>query len=170
MNEERVVQEFLYKPMQKFGVRELARETGLDTKTIMKYLRKLVNEKIVLKDAVDGSFAKYEANRNSISYRLFKSNFLTKRLALSGLIDFLYNKLRPNAIVLFGSVQKGTYVQKSDIDIFIQSKEEDIDVSYYKRKIGHDIQLFFEEDLNELTEGLRNNIVSGYTVVGRLRI
>lgn len=166
--EERVLQEFFYNPMKRFGVRELSRITHLDTKTVMKYLRILASQKIIVKKKEE--FAYYEANRLSPSFRLRKSNFLTNKIAASGLIDYLEDKLKPKALILFGSVQKGTYLEQSDVDIFVQGKELKINLGRFEKSIGHEINLLFEEDLNRLSEGLRNNINSGNRLLGRLEI
>ena len=156
--------------MHPFGVRELSREAGLDTKTVMKYLKNLAKDNIILKKKNKGHFPHYEANRGSDTYRIFKSTVFIERIARSGLIDFLREKLNPKAIVLFGSIQKGTYGERSDIDFFIQGKDKSIDVSFYEKKLGHEIQLHFEEDMSNLTEGLRSNIINGYTLSGRLSV
>jgi len=154
--------------MKQFGVRELSRITNLDTKTILKYLQKLSDQKIVVKIKEKNTFVHYEANRLSPSYRLIKSNYLTTKIAVSGLIDYLERELHPKALVLFGSVQKGTYMEKSDVDIFVQGKEHKIDLHNFEKLIGHEINLFYEEDLKNLSEGLRNNILRGNRLTGRL--
>ena len=50
------------------------------------------------------------------------------------------------AIVLFGSVAKGTYHEKSDIDIFICKAYKRIDLRKYENKLGHKINLLFGID------------------------
>ena len=45
-----------------------------------------------------------------------------KKVFASGLIDFLEKNISPEAIVLFGSVQKGTYHKGSDVDLFVQAE------------------------------------------------
>ena len=169
-NEERLLSLFFYQPMSQFGVRELSRETKLDTKTVMKYLRILVRDGIVVRIQQKNKYPYYEANRLSKHYKLVKSTNMINKLAVSGLVDFLEKELKPKAIVLFGSVQKGTYLKDSDIDIFIQGKEAKIDLSPYERKLKHEIQIFFEDNLNNLTDGLRNNIISGSTLSGGLML
>jgi len=157
-------------PMRKFGIRELSRITHLNSKTVMKYLRIIVRNGIVVRVKQKNSYPYYEANRLSKKYKLAKSTALLENLASSGIIDFLEQKLKPRAIVLFGSAQKGTYLKTSDIDIFIQAKETKIDVLAYERKLKHEIQLFFEKDMNNLTAGLRNNIINGNTLSGALTL
>ncbi len=169
-NEEKLLSLFFYRPMSQFGVRELSRETKLDTKTVMKYLKEFVRDGIIVRVKQKNKYPYYEAKRLSKQYKLVKSTTITAKIAISGLVDFLEETLKPKALVLFGSMQKGTYHKKSDIDIFVQEKETKIDVSGFEKKLKHDIQLFFEEDLNNLTEGLRNNIISGNTLSGGLRL
>ena len=169
-NEEKLVSLFFYQPMSQFGVRELSREAKMDTKTVMKYLKVFVKEGIVVKIQQKNKYPYYEANRLSKQYKFVKSANMLAQIAMSGLLSFLEETLKPKAMVLFGSMQKGTYHKKSDIDIFIQEKETKIDVSVFEKKLKHEIQLFFEEDLNNLTEGLRNNIISGNTLSGGLRL
>ncbi len=162
--------QFFYDPMGKFGVRELSRLTHLDTKTVMKYLRHFVKMKVIIKKIEKGKFPYYEANRLSKVYRIVKSNALVNRIAESGLIDFLEKELKPKAIVLFGSVQKGTYIKNSDIDFFIQGPEKKINLEKFEHELKHEVQLFFEVDLNNLSDGLRGNIIDGNTLSGALEL
>ena len=161
---------FFYYPMRRFGVRELGRLTSKNSKTVMKHLRSLVNHGIITRVKQRRRYPYYEANHLSKKYKLLKSIALLEKLATTGLIDFLEEKLSPSAIILFGSAQKGTYLKGSDIDLFIQGKEKHLDLALYEQKLKHEIQLFFEEDLYNLTEGLRNNIISGSTLCGGLKI
>ena len=170
MIEDRLLRQFFYEPMNQFGVRELSRQTHFDTKTVMKHLRELVKRKLILKKIQKGKFPNYEANRLSRNYKIIKSNVLMNEIAQTGLFDFLEQELKPKAIVVFGSVQKGTYLKNSDVDIFMQCKEKKIDLSKFEKKLGRDIQIIFEEDLNKLTEGLRSNIINGNTVSGALQL
>ena len=164
-----LVQQFFNYPMRPFGVRELSRTLHLNTKTIMKQLQQLRKQQVIVKVHERGRFPHYEANRLSRQYKIVKSNALMNEIAQSGLFDFLEQELRPKAIVVFGSVQKGTYLKHSDIDIFIQGREKKIDLSAFEQKLGKDIQLLFEEDLNNLSTGLRNNIINGNTISGALQ-
>ncbi len=162
--------QFFLNPMTKYGVRELARLTKLDTKTVMKYLQDLVRERVVIKRKEKGKYSYYEANRLSYIYRHEKSEVLVKKILTSGLIEFLEKELSPKAIVLFGSVQKGIYHKDSDIDLFIPSEYKQLDLSKFNKKIGHHIQLFFEKDLKKLSKGLLENIYNGLVLAGKLEV
>ena len=72
--------------------------------------------------------------------------------------------------MLFGSVQKGTYHQESDVDIFVQTKYKNIDIYSFNKKLGHPIQLFFEENLSALSAGLLENIYNGLVLSGKLEV
>ncbi|MBI4016424.1 MAG: nucleotidyltransferase domain-containing protein [Candidatus Aenigmarchaeota archaeon] len=166
--QDKLHQLFFSYPMRKFGVRELSRITHLNSKTVMKYLRRMVRKGIAVRIKQKNSYPYYEANRLLKKYKLAKSTSLLEKLASSGIIDYLEQKLKPKAIVLFGSAQKGTYLKTSDVDIFIQAKETKIDLQSYEQKLKHEIQLFFEENMSNLTTGLRNNIINGNTLSGAL--
>src|SRR3989338_1344247 len=165
---EAVQQQFFYYPMTQFGVRELARRTNLDTKTVLKYLKDLVRRKVVLKKKEEGTYPHYEANRLSLLYRHEKSEVLVKKILESGVVEWLNQSLKPKAIVLFGSVQKGTYHESSDVDLFVQADYKKLDLERFNIKIGHPIQLFFEKDLKNLSRGMLENIYNGLVLGGRL--
>jgi len=161
---------FFLNPMKKFGVRELSRITHSDTKTVMKYLKKLRQKHLIVKHSEEGTYAKYEADRESLLYRHEKSEYLVKKVLESGLIEDLETRCHPTAIVLFGSVQKGTYHQNSDIDIFVLAKEKKLDLHLFEKKIGYPIQLLFEENLRVLSKGLLGNIYNGLVLAGKLEV
>jgi len=165
-----IQEQFFSHPMNRYGVRELARLTNIDTKTVMKYLKELVNTKIILKKENKGAYAYYEANRLSYIYRYEKSDVLIKKIMHNGLIDYLENKLHPKVIVLFGSVKKGTYHSGSDVDIFIQAEYKKLNLHKFNKEIGHRIQLFYEQDLHKLNQGLLENIYNGLVLAGKLEL
>ncbi len=162
--------QFFLNPMAKYGVRELARILRLDTKTVMKYLKELVKERIIIKRKETGRYPYYQANRLSRIYRHEKSEMLIKKIITSGLIDHLEKHLSPKAIVLFGSVRKGTYHKDSDVDLFVQAEYKRLDFKKFNAKIGHKVQLIFEEDLTRLSEGLLENIYNGSVLAGKLEV
>lgn len=170
MPEETLLKQFFNKPMSRFGVRELSRQTHLDTKTVMKYLKAFINQELVVKKIQKGTFPYYEANRLSPLYKFEKGHTLIRKIIESSLITFLEQKLQPRAIVLFGSVAKGTYHEKSDIDIFIHGKYCRLDLRKYEQKLKHEIRLLFEEDLRQLSLGLLENIYNGEILSGKVEV
>lgn len=165
---ERLTEQFFLDQMRKFGVRELSRRTKMDTKTTMKYLKELAKDKVILKRKEKGRHTYYEANIPSRIYRHEKSEAVVKKIIKSGLIEYLEQKLKPKVIVLFGSIPKGAYHEKSDVDIFIQTERKRLDLEGYEKKIGYPISLFFEKNLKELSKGLLTNICDGMVLSGHL--
>ena len=161
---------FFHHPMTQYGVRELSKQTKTDTKTVMKYLHKLVKKKIILRKHETGKFPYYEANRTSYLYHHEKSELIIKKIYQSGVIEYLEHQFSPKVIVLFGSIRKGTYHHQSDVDIFIQAPYKQIDSSKFSKKIGYPIELFCEADLNNLSKGLLTNIYNGLVLAGKLEI
>lgn len=161
---------FFLHPMAQYGVRELSRITHTDTKTVLKYLKELVKKRIVIRRYIKGKFPYYEANRTSYLYRHEKSEVVVKKILESGLIEFLEEQFSAKAMVLFGSAQKGTYYQESDVDIFVQAPYHRVDLSSFAKKIGHPIQLLCEENIHSLSKGLLTNIYNGLVLVGKLEV
>lgn len=168
--EQKLLDLFFERPMSKFHVRELGRLTDLDTKTVMKYLKDFVKKYLIVRKKEKKGFPFYEANRLSPLYRYKKSQLVIERIYESNLIPFLEKELKPQVIVLFGSVQKGTYHEKSDIDIFVQAKQMKLNLSKFEKKLKRKIVLFFEEDPKSLTKGLLQNIYNGYMLSGQLKL
>lgn len=169
-NESRIADLFFQQPMAKFHVRQIGRLANLDTKTVMKYLGGLSRKEIALRKKEKGKFAHYEANRLSPLYRHEKSHAVIERIYGSGLISYIWGQLHPKAVVLFGSMRKGTYHEGSDIDIFIQAEKTRLDLSSFERKLGRRINLLFESQPKTLSKGLLQNIYNGYVLDGELEI
>ena len=168
--EDRILHLLFNRPMFKFHIRKLSKETGLDTKTVMGYLRKFIKEDIVIRKKERDHHPYYEANRLSRIYRCKKSNFMIENITKSGLIEYLEEKIHPELIILFGSMQKGTYYRGSDIDLFIKADKIKIDLSKFEKKLGHKINLFFEKDFKKLSKGLLQNIYNGHVFSGNIEV
>ena len=82
----------------------------------------------------------------------------------------MYEKFNPNSIVLFGSYQKGEDTIKSDIDLFIESKEQNINLQEFETKLNRKIQLHFNESFEKYPKELKNNICNGIVLKGYLEI
>ena len=49
--------------------------------------------------------------------------FSLNKIKEIGLLDYIYDKCMPDAIILFGSASKGEDTEESDIDIFVRFRE-----------------------------------------------
>ena len=168
--QEKLLKQFFYHPMKPFHVRELSRIAHVDAKTVMKYLRTWQQQGLVRRVHPIGRFVYYESQRTGRAYHYEKSQMIVKHIIYSGLIDYLEEHLHPKALVLFGSMQKGTYHLQSDIDIYAQAQQIHIDLHRFEQKLGHSVNLFFEPKPKKLSKGLLTNIYNGYILAGNLEV
>ena len=49
---------------------------------------------------------------------------------------------------LFGSYSRGEDVEESDIDLFVEAKERNLDIRRFEKALGRKMQLHFKEDIN----------------------
>ncbi|MBD3361832.1 hypothetical protein GF358_03500 [Candidatus Woesearchaeota archaeon] len=103
-------------------------------------------------------------------FKIHKQQTITLKIYDSGLIDHIENKLHPRCIILFGSVRKGEYTKKSDIDLFVQAQTKQINLEKYEKKLKHKINLFFEKDFHKLSKELLENLINGIKLSGYIRI
>ena len=158
---DRVLELFYENPNKRFTVRELASKTKIAKSTVHKYLNQLKKENLITGE-----------NKPSDS-DLFKTGkvfFYIQKMIKTGMIDYIAKYLNPSCIILFGSFRKGESDKDSDIDLFIEATKKTIDLTKFEKKIGHDIQLFIESDINKLPERLFNNVINGIKLKGYFKI
>ena len=76
----------------------------------------------------------------------------------------------PKSIVLFGSFSKGEDIESSDIDIFVEAEEMEIDLTKFEKKLSRKINLYFDENLKKLGKNLKENIINGIVLGGVIEI
>ncbi|MBS3073498.1 nucleotidyltransferase domain-containing protein [Candidatus Pacearchaeota archaeon] len=112
----------------------------------------------------------YTAIRDNPNFILYKKLSILFELNDIGLIDYLWDKLSPESIVLYGSFVKGESIEDSDIDLFILGKERKVDITKFEDKLDKKIHLFFKESLKEIPNELKNNILNGVILKGYLQV
>ena len=86
----------------------------------------------------------------------------------SGVIDFIEETVSPKSIVLFGSYSRGEDIENSDIDLFVECKNEELDLKSFEKKLGRKIELHFNEKFTMYPKELKNNIINGVVLNGFL--
>ena len=165
----RILEQFIEFPSTYFSVRGLARELKLSHATILNYINDLQKLGFIKKKEVT-LYPTYFANTESQKYKFYKRNWLIFRINESGLINYIQKETLPSSLILFGSGSKATFTEKSDIDIFIEANETKLDLSKYEKKLNHKINLIFEQNINNLSKELRNNIINGVILYGFIKI
>ena len=164
-----VLKEFLDEPMKKKQIREISRDIKLATTSVKLHIKRLMENKLVI-EKNDDIFKYYIANFDNEQFRFYKKINTLFKLYESGLIDHLNDLCSPDAIILFGSCSKGEDTGESDIDLYLQAKEKNLDIGRYEKLMKRKIQLFFAEDFNKLPKELRNNIINGVKLDGYLKV
>ncbi|MFA6888491.1 MAG: nucleotidyltransferase domain-containing protein [Candidatus Woesearchaeota archaeon] len=115
-------------------------------------------------------FPLYTANRDAKKFKTAKVLYNLKSVQESGIIEYLEEKLAPKVIVLFGSYRRGEDVESSDIDLFVECKEEQINITKYEKIFAKKIQFHFKENFLTYPKELKNNIINGIVMSGFLEV
>jgi len=112
---------------------EIAKSTGMSCGTIYPSLNELLETRIITQRKV-GRSPLYTINKNHILFHKIKELIDTEKKGLPNIAEEFASSLPKDnitAIVLFGSVAREKFTEKSDIDILVVSKNEKV-----KEKIG----------------------------------
>lgn len=168
-NTYRILELFIEFPSKDFSVRGIARDLKLSHATILNYINDLQKLNLIKKKETT-LYPTYFANTESQKYKFYKKNWLIFKITEPGLIDYIQKETLPSSIILFGSGAKATFTEKSDIDIFVEANETKLSLAKYEKKLGHKINLLFEQNINNLSKELRNNIINGVVLYGFIKI
>lgn len=166
------VAEVFYKyPTKEHYLKGISKEINLAHTSVKKHLEELSKLSIIKETILKKGkriFPVYKADINSKIYRKYKTIYNLISIQESEVIDFLYDKLMPRAIVFFGSFQKGEDIEDSDIDIFVECKKEELDLKKFENKLCRKIQLHFKDNFKDYSKELKNNILNGIVLSGFL--
>ena len=164
-----VLRVFLDDPLPAEGMplRWISRKARLAHTSVKIHLNSLEKEGLVKKEN-GRSFPVYRAVQESEKFRFYKKmDILFRLVEETGLVEALWDKLSPTAIVLFGSASRGEDVGGSDIDIFIGGREKRFDANKFEKPLARKISLHFG-DFKRLPKELSNNIANGVVLAGYL--
>ena len=165
------MEEFFVSPTKEHSLMDVSRNVGLAHTSVKKNLLQLVKQDLVIETVErkgKRKFPVYRANRDNRLFREQKMIYNLASLLNSGFIKFMEEMLAPKSIVVFGSYRRGEDVENSDIDVFLECREEKIKVDKFKKKLNREIQLHFKEDFDLYSSELKNNIINGIVASGFL--
>ena len=162
-NNEKILEIFMKKPTEGFQIRDIVRLSKLGNPTVTRVLAKL-KAKGLVKKTKGRVYPYYEANLDSYLFKKLK--LACNLLSLEKLIKKIVAKTRPNCVVLFGSAAKGEDTEKSDIDLFVQSRRQEVNANKTEKLLNRKINLLFEPEIKKLGKELRNNLANGIVVYG----
>lgn len=162
---------FFVNPTVQLRVRHIEKTLSLPLPSVIRYAKELEKEGILKQDKIS-NVVFYSADRASKSFILEKKLFNIKSLYTSGLVEYLISNYHNPAIFLFGSYAKGEDIEKSDIDLYIEtSKTEKINLEKFEKKLNRAIQVFTYKNINQVeNKELANNIINGITLNGFLEV
>lgn len=168
-NRYKLLKLFLDSPTDSFRLREIARLTKISPPSVMIYLKEFENEGLIKKQ-IKRKVPFYTAVRDSSRFILYKKISIFYELNNVGLVDYIWDKLSPEAIVLYGSFSRGESIENSDVDLFILGKHKEIDLVNFEKGLNKKIHLVFKESLKETPNELKNNILNGIILKGYIKV
>lgn len=167
----KVLQPFLINPNRdNIGLRELSRLTGLSTPSVKLHLKRLVQEGIIMTGPFRG-MPVYWANQADERFRYLKKINTLNLLHKTGLIQYIYDKCQPNVIILFGSASRGEDTKDSDIDLYVECIETNLDLIQFEKELKRKVQLHFYDSFNKVhSKELKNNLLNGIILEGYIKV
>ncbi|MEA3430163.1 MAG: nucleotidyltransferase domain-containing protein [Nanoarchaeota archaeon] len=156
---------FFINPTAKLRVRGIERTLKLSLPSVIRYCKELMDEGILGIIRI-GNVVFYTADKTNKIYLLEKRLFNIKEIFESNIIKYLRKELSNPAIVLFGSFAKGEDLEKSDIDIYIESlSKKELNLKKFEKLLNRKIQIFKFKNIKQVSNPhLANNIVNGITL------
>ncbi len=172
-NRWKVARVFFNEPRKEHYLREISRKSGLSTTSVKKHLESLKDEKIIEGAEVkrgERTYPLYKAQTFSDKYKKLKKTDFLYRMENTGLLEYLEETFSPDCIVLFGSASRGEDTEDSDIDLFLQAEERNVELDEYEEGLNRKIQLHLNPDFKDYPEELKNNIANGIVLRGFLEV
>jgi len=162
-NRDKILEQFFLFPTKRWHIREIARATNIAHTSINRYISELLREELIIKDKE--LYTAYKANRKSDNFKLLKKLYWNKTLVESGFVEHIYEKTHAEFIILFGSCSKGEDIESSDIDIYLESSQKEINLNKYELAFSRKINLYFRK-FNKVQDELKNNLLNGIILHG----
>ena len=162
---------FFLNPMKEHYLMDISRKIGLAHTSVKRNLLELIKLGIIRESSEERGgreFPLYSANMDSKLFIMYKKIYNLRTIMESGLIGFIEEKLMPKCIVLFGGYQRGEDTETSDIDIFVECENEELNLDKFEKKLGRKIELHFRKKFTSYPDELKNNIVNGIVMRGFL--
>jgi len=167
-NKYKILKVFFLSPITKFGLREISRAVKLGLPSVKKYLNELISENLIMKENYKGNPV-YFAERDYEKFKIYKIISTQYELFNSGVIDYIWKKVSPEAIIFYGSYRKGESTEDSDIDLFAIGKKTEVNLDKYEHILGKKIHLIIEEN-HSISNELKNNLINGIVLKGYFKV
>lgn len=152
--------------------RDIAQLLDVSPTAISKSLKDLKDEGLLKIERMKGiKLLMIQLNRENRRTLSLKRAENMRMLAELSIIDIIENYFPGCSITLFGSYSLGEDVVNSDIDLaVIGSKEKDIDLTKFEKKLERRIILQFYDNFGNINKNLRNSITNGIVLNGVIEL
>lgn len=160
---------FFLNPTVRLRKRQIEREAQVPFPSVVRYVNELLAERI-LREEVFGGVKVYSASRSD-KYLIEKRLWNIGQVYDSGLIDHLKDEYSDPLIILFGSYSFGEDIDRSDIDIFVETSRKVVVPNSFSKKLRREVQVFREKNIKNIKNKLLiNSILNGIVLSGHVRI
>lgn len=157
----KVAEVFFREPTRVHYIKEISKKINLAHTSVKKHVRELIGEGLV--EQTEGDiYTGYRAKRDSPHFIFAKKISNQILLQESGLLDVLKENY-PEAIIIFGSYDKGEDLETSDIDIYADIKRYKTDLEKFESHLKRKIQIIFK---GEASKSLMGSINQGTLLYG----
>jgi len=163
-----LLEPFFKDPSLETSIRQLSRETDISPAWISKNIKQFEKKEIL---NVEDSLASKKISTGE-KFRAVKEIYNYWKIQSSGLVELLEEELKPDAIILFGSFERGEDRKNSDIDIaVINGREKNLDLSNFEKNLlGRNIEIQSIDDLKNSDINFRNSLANGKTLYGFMEV
>lgn len=147
---------------ERISVRQYARLMKISPPTASLLLRGYEKEGLLVKEK-DRNYIMFCANKESRNFIMMSRIYWQHRLGS------LVKSIDADDIVLFGSLSKAETKTESDIDLAIFGGKK-INLENFEKEMKREIQAFWFDSLHDANKELRNNIINGHVLSGRLEL
>jgi len=150
---------------KRISVREYAKMIKVSPPTASKILAEYHKEGL-LKRQEERNYLFFFANAENKFFIDLSRIYWGARL--KGLAEYIEKTAVMPLIILFGSLSKGETTSASDIDLAIISNKKEINTGNFEKDLKRNIQIFWFGSIKRINEELKNNILNGYILSGRI--
>ena len=166
-NETKILKEMFNSPTYSFHLRELSRNVELNPNTVSSIIAGLERGGVVevkMKKHLKEIKLNFENEKVVFMKRIFNLSMIYD----SGLLDYLVKNFSSKSIVVLGSYSRGEDIEKSDIDIVVDTNnKKQVDLGKFEKKLGRKIHLLFYD--KKMSSEFFNNLINGVVLYGVIR-
>ena len=169
-SKEESVLELFYSSSKHWHFEEILRKVKISRPQLAQWLKKFGKESIIKRVKPKGKMPYYMQNFESPEFHQRKRLFTLKMFYETGFLNHL-QQCNADTVIIFGSFARTDWHDKSDIDLFVLGKADNLNIKQYEKKLKREIQLFHfskPKEMSKLSPGLLPYMAAGDIIKGDL--